>query len=231
MAKIELETLDGLPAHVQKLATEADGKYTLDLTAIPEPEDATELKNALNMEREKRARARQEKEDLLKAQQEADRKRAEEQGEFRKLYETEQQEKARIAAELAEYREKVTRSTLEGEAGKIAAELSRDTARAALLAEQAAKFIKPGDDGLKFEIGGVQVDRAKALDHLRASFPFLVDGSQASGGGATGGNGGAVSNQNPFKRGEHFSLTEQARLKREEPDTYARLKAAAEQKG
>lgn len=136
---------------------------------------------------------RQKRREIEEAQAEAERKRAEEQGQFQDLYKQTQAELEKERQAAAEYRQKIARATLEGEAGKIAAELSRDTARAALLAEQAAKFIKPTDDGLKFEIGGVQVDRAKALDHLRASFPFLVDGSQASGGGATGGNGGAVS--------------------------------------
>lgn len=135
---------------------------------------------------------RQKRQALEQAQAEAERKRAEEQGQFQELYKQTQAELEKERQAAQEYRQKVARATLEGEAGKIAAELSRDTARAALLAEQAAKFIKPGDNGLQYEIGGVQVDRAKALDHLRASFPFLVDGSQASGGGATGGNGGAV---------------------------------------
>ena len=158
---------------------------------IAEQVEALKAKNAELLGETKAERAKRQA--LEAAQTEAEEARAKEKGEFKSLYEKTlgELEKERQAAQ--EYRQQVTRSTLEGEAGKIAAELSRDTARAALLAEQAAKFIKPGDNGLTFEIGGVQVDRAKALDHLRASFPFLVDGSQASGGGATGGSGGAVS--------------------------------------
>ncbi len=158
---------------------------------IAEQVEALKAKNAELLGETKAERAKRQA--LEAAQTEAEEARAKEKGEFKSLYEKTlaELEKERQAAQ--EYRQQVTRSTLEGEAGKIAAELSRDTARAALLSEQAQKLLKPTDEGLQYEIGGVQVDRAKALDHLRASFPFLVDGSQASGGGATGGNGGAVS--------------------------------------
>lgn len=158
---------------------------------IAEQVEALKAKNAELLGETKAERAKRQA--LEAAQTEAEEARAKEKGEFKSLYEKTLAELEKERQSAQEYRQQVTRSTLEGEAGKIAAELSRDTARAALLSEQAQKLLKPTDEGLQYEIGGVQVDRAKALDHLRASFPFLVDGSQASGGGATGGSGGAVS--------------------------------------
>lgn len=71
----------------------------------------------------------------------------------------------------------------------IAAELTRDTKRAELLKEQIGKYARYTDNGVKFEMGGVEVDRSKVIEHLTESYGFLIDGSQASGGGATGSKG------------------------------------------
>ena len=186
---------------------------------IAEQVEALKAKNAELLGETKAERAKRQA--LETAQTEAEEARAKEKGEFKSLYEKTLAELEKERQSAQEYRQQVTRSTLEGEAGKIAAELSRDTARAALLSEQAQKFLKPTDDGLQYEIGGVQVDRAKALDHLRASFPFLVDGSQASGGGATGGNGGAGS-----RKWSEMTGAEKVALNREDPEAYQRLKRA-----
>ena len=59
-----------------------------------------------------------------------------------------------------------------------------------MLADYASKFTKLEDGQISYEIGGMKVDRAKLTEHLKAEYPFLVDGSQATGGGATGGGNG-----------------------------------------
>lgn len=52
--------------------------------------------------------------------------------------------------------------------------------------------------------------------------------SGASGGGTAGNNGsGAATSKNPFAKGEHFNLTEQARILSEDPAMAAQLKAQA----
>lgn len=196
------ETLTLTKVELEKMIAEA---------VAPVKAKADELLSETKAERAKRK-------ELETAQTEAERKRAEEQGEFQKLYQAEQEARRKVEADLDTYRQQVTKSTLEGEAGKIAAELARDTQRAALLSEQAAKFLKPTDDGMQYEIGGVQVDRAKVLDHLRSAYPFLVDGSQASGGGATGGNGGAGQ-----RKPDEMSAQDRALLLNENPDEFYRL--------
>ena len=143
-----------------------------------------ELLGETKAEREKRKA-------LEAAQSEAEEARAKEKGEFKSLYEKTQAELEKERAEAVKYRQQVREKELQGGAAQIAGELTRDTARAALLAKEAQALMKHSDEGVQYEIGGVSVDRAKVLDHLRTSYPFLADGSQASGGGATGGNGGA----------------------------------------
>ena len=51
--------------------------------------------------------------------------------------------------------------------------------------------------------------------------------AKPSGGGAGGSGGGVPSKVNPFKRGEHFNLTEQAKLLRTDPQLASQLKAEA----
>jgi len=58
------------------------------------------------------------------------------------------------------------------------------------------------------------------------TFAPCFEGSRATGSGANGGNGSGGTKDNPFQR-DSLNLTEQARLKREDPDKAARLKAAA----
>ena len=72
-------------------------------------------------------------------------------------------------------------------AQRIALGLTKDTQRAELLTEKAAQMAKYGESGITFEIGGVAVDETKVTEHLKAAYPFLVDGSGATGSGAKGG--------------------------------------------
>ena len=216
--KLTVDTLDGVDEPLRALYEEADGKYRLKVDGIedvaPLKAKISELLGETKSEREKRKA-------LEASQTEAERKAAEEKGEFQKLYQAEQEARRKIEADLSGYREKITKGTLDGEAGKMAAELSRDTAKAALLTEQAAKFIKVADDGLQYEIGGVKVDRAKVLDHLKAAYPFLADGNQSNGGGANGGGGGAGSiTKEQFKA---MGDKERIALHKNDPETFRRL--------
>jgi len=66
------------------------------------------------------------------------------------------------------------------------------------------------------------------LDEFKESDTFApcFEGSRATGSGAGGGSGGGAVKNNPFAR-ETLNLTEQARLKREDPEKAARLMASA----
>lgn len=137
---------------------------------------------------------REAREALERAAEEAETKRQTEQGEFKKLYEKTlgdlDKERETNSAFRGQIRDRDTKAAATG----IASELTRDTVRAALLAKEASAFVEIGEDGsAAFKIGGVAVDRAKVLDHLKAQYPFLADGNQSNGGGAPGGGGGAGS--------------------------------------
>ena len=93
--------------------------------------------------------------------------------------------------------------------------------------QKAAQMAKHTDSGVRFEIGGVEVEHDKVLAHLKSKYPFLVDASGITGGGASNNNsGGGAADTNPFAKGS-FNLTEQARISRDNPQLAAQLKQAA----
>jgi len=79
--------------------------------------------------------------------------------------------------------------------------------------------------------GNIQVGKNGAMSFdewvdgpLRENYPMLFP--KPTGSGATGNNGGAKTTPNPFKK-ETLNLTEQARLKSEDPQLAARLQSEA----
>ena len=126
--------------------------------------------------------------ELEKAQQEAEEARQKEKGEFKSLYEKTQADLEAERDSSRKFRQTIQEKELESAANAITGELTRDTKRAELLRKEALQFAKYTDEGVKFEIGGVEVDAAKLKEKLSSDYPFLVDGSGASGGGAQGGS-------------------------------------------
>lgn len=186
----------------------------LDAKIAEAVEKATAGLKAKNAELLSETKAEREKRQALeKAQEEAEAERQRQAGEFKSLYEKAQAELKDEREQLAQFRGQIAKRDVEAATAGIASELTRDTARAAILAEQAGKFAKHGDDGVRYEIGGVEVEKAKVIDHLRTTYPFLVDGNQASGGGATGGSGGAAKKLSEMGDAERLELARQGKLK------------------
>ena len=164
--------------------------------------------------------AKQKARELEEAQAAIEEARAKEKGEFKELYEREQKAKAELAEKYDSFAKRIQQKEVEGAALSIASELTRDTKRAELLRKEISQFARFTDDGVKFEMGGVEVDRAKVMAHITESYPFLVDGSGATGGGAAGGNksGGAV------KKFNEYTGAELSQLRQSNPTEYERLR-------
>ena len=178
MAKFKLE--DG---------TEVEAFTADEVTARLEHETSG-LKSKLDELLGETKTAKQKAKELEEAQAAAEEARAREKGEFKELYEREQKAKAELADKYEGFAKKIQAKEVELSAGSIANELTRDTKRADLLKKEISQFARYSEDGVKFEMGGVEVDRAKVVAHITESYPFLVDGNQSSGGGATGGKTG-----------------------------------------
>jgi hypothetical protein len=125
--------------------------------------------------------------ELEAAQAKAEEERQKEKGEFKSLYEKTQAELEAERQAAREFKTQVQSKTLEGEAFKLATSLTSDTKRAELLKKEVLQYAKYTDTGVQFEIGGVAVESGKLAEKLRADYPFLADGSGASGGDAKGG--------------------------------------------
>jgi len=147
--------------------------------------------------------------------------RAREKGEFKELYEREQKSAAELREKLEEQTKRIQLRELDAAAASLTGELTRDTKRAELLKQQIMAFARYTDDGVHFEMGGVKVDSAKILAHITDNYPFLVDGSGASGGGAAGSkkSGGAV------KKFNEYTGAELKAIKDKDPGEYERLRS------
>jgi uncharacterized NAD(P)/FAD-binding protein YdhS len=130
--------------------------------------------------------AKQRSQELEDASRQAEEKRQKENGEFQSLYETERERAERFDREIKDRDRKDSDRELKGAASKLVSELTRDTKRAELLSEKAEKFARHTENGVVYEMGGVQVEPAKVVEYLKENYPFLTDGSGASGGGASG---------------------------------------------
>lgn len=188
--------------------------YILDVEGLDSGDDLAGLKaknEQLITEKREALRQKQEVEDAAKAKSDD---KAKKDGDFEQLYKSQQAENERLTSELGEIRSSVTKQTVNAEASRVAASLTKDTARAGLLAEKIAGRLKFTDEGIKVldASGSLTVSSIDDLaTSIKADFPFLVDGSQSSGGAALGSKGGAGGSQKQATRSEFDAMDQAAR--------------------
>lgn len=165
--------------------TESTESTTVDVEALQkEVERLREhTKTLLGEKKAVQSRAQE----LEQMQQEAEQKRLEEKQEFEKLWRQEQEQRTKTATELDALRKSIADKERGEAALKVAAELTRDSARAELLKKEALAYIQHTPDGVKITGPDGDMTAEQLREHLSKTYPFLVDGSQASGGGASGG--------------------------------------------
>ncbi len=163
--------------------------------------------------------AKQKARELEEQQRQAEEQRLAEKQEFKTLYEREQEAKRELQEQYETFQQRVQLAEIEKASTSVAAELTRDTKRGELLSEKAAQFARYTDKGIIYEMGGVEVEKAKVLEHLKTEYPFLVDGNQSNGGGAAGNVSGRAANMDPKKMGD----AERVKLYREDPEAFRQL--------
>lgn len=182
--KFEIDSLDGVDDAIKPLYQEHGGKFRLAVEGI---DPADELKGALQREREERKTAKQQAEDLRKQLEAKELAELEGQKKYEELYKREQETRSKTAAELEMLRKSIAERELSESALKVAGSLTRDSAKAQLLKKEAIAYATHTPDGVKFTVDGVDVTAEQLQAHLIKQYPFLADGVQSSGGGATGG--------------------------------------------
>lgn len=140
--------------------------------------------------------------------------------EFKELYERSEASNKDLRETILAKNEKERKDALTLSTIELSGSLSRDTTKATLLAEQAAKYASYVDGKVVYEIGGVEVDAAKVKEHLTTSFGFLVDGSGNTGSGASGNQGGGAAT----KKFNEYSPAELKSIKDSNPAEYETLR-------
>ncbi len=156
--------------------------------------------------------------ELAELQAKAEEDRLKEKQEFKTLFEREQEAKRELAEKYETYRSQVEKKDIELALGEVVSTATKDNSRAKALKKLLSDHAKYGDEGVFYELGGVPVDAKKLLDTYKADYPFLFDGVDSSGGGAKGGNGGAVT-----KKPSDYTEAERVALYREDPQKFKEI--------
>jgi len=181
MLQFEIESLEGLDDNQKALYVEHDGKFRLQVEGI---DPADELKNALKKERENSKSSAQRLAELESQLREAEQSKLEESQQFEQLYRSEKEQRAKDKENYESLKKQIAEKERDTMAVEVVSKLTRDTAKAEALKRFALDHMVIMPDGT-VEINGMT--SIELSEKLKTDYPFLVDGNQASGGGAGGG--------------------------------------------
>ena len=193
--QLDKEKFEALEEGQQALYRETDDGYVLDVEGI---DDGKELKEALRKEREERAEAKRKLKEFETDAERKERERLEKQQEWEQLSKKDRERADGLEKQLSELKDKVANGerTTAAErvvAGLIDREAAGGVQRYELLRKEALQHIAHTPEGVKINGPDGEAWDAKQLgEHLSTQYPFLVDGSKASGGGAPGSKGGGA---------------------------------------
>jgi len=194
MLKYQVESIEELDETVQSLYTEKDGAYVLTVDGLPQPEDTSGLKNKLNELMTEAKEAKRKARELEESKTQQEEESAKEKGEFKTLWEQAQQRLSEKDEELKQFSEKIQQKDVNIAARGVGSMLAKsDAKRAEVLSDYAAKYARHNGEEVEFIVNGAQVDTNALMAHLTKEYPFLVDGSNATGGGAQSSSGGGAS--------------------------------------
>ena len=124
---------------------------------------------------------------------------------YKQLFESQQAETGKLREQLDGMMTQAKQAKISAEAAKIAAGLTKDVGRLKLLQKEVGQRLTLVDDQIRVvdESGQLTVSTLEELtSRIKADYPFLVDGSQATGGGAARSSGGAGSGDRTITRAE-----------------------------
>lgn len=195
------EELDALFA--EKLAVETDGLKKKNEELLTEKKQVSQKLS-----------------DFEVAQKQAEDDGLKQREEFKELYERSEAANKELRETIIAKDEKERKDALTLATVELSGSLTRDTTKAGLLAEQAAKHASYVDGKVVYEIGGIEVDVEKVKEHLTSSFGFLVDGSGNTGSGASGNQGGGA----VTKKFNDYTTAELKSIKDSDPAQYEALR-------
>lgn len=210
--KVDEEQYVDLAEDQQAMYRKEGNVYLLDVEGFEDSEAIglrQKVEQLLTEKKEAERKARQ-IEEAARAEVEEKAKAA---GDFEQLYKSLSEKYNGLESQYTGLQNEIKRGAVVNEATRIANSMTRDTARAKLLTEKLAARLSVTDDGLKVldQSGNLTVSSLDELTHqIKTEFPFLVDGSQASGGAAQGSKAGG-SDSKMVTRSEFDSMDQFAR--------------------
>jgi len=186
----EFETLDDSQ---QGLYSQGEDGYTLNVEGVPK-EDVSGLKRKIDELLTEKKTVQQKASEAEELAREGAEEKMRKANDFEQLYNSSESERKKASQELATLKANLEKQQVASQAGQVASSLTKDTARAKLLTEQISSRLSLVDGEIRVldGNGNLTVSTVQELTQsIKAEYPFLVDGSQAAGGGATGGNSGA----------------------------------------
>ena len=192
-------------------------KETLDKTLEERVAEEVSGLKAKNDELLAEKKAAQRAKEELDAKARAEKERyAQENGQYQELYESQKQEADGLRKKIEEMNQHALRQQVKSEATKLANSLTKDVAKAKLLEEKLSQrlTLMEGEIRVTDDSGQLTVSSIDDLvGSVKADFPFLVDGIQATGGGATRSQGRADVGFREMSRSEFDGMLQADRAK------------------
>lgn len=128
---------------------------------------------------------------------------------YKELFESQKEESNTLRQTIEKMNADMQRQKINEQAVKLAASLTKDTGRAQLLQKEFSQRLALVDGELRVTDPNGQLTVSSLEDlvsSVKTDYPFLVDGIQASGGGATKAQGGAEARGKEMSRSDWEAL-------------------------
>lgn len=166
------------------------------------------------MKEKDEAQQKAEKERVLARQQAEEKAKAE--NDYKQLFESQKQESDQLKSQLQQFQENIKQQKLQREAARLSSALTKDITKAKILEQQFSQRLQIVDGELRVVDDKGQLT-VQTLDELtttiKQAYPFLIDGSQATGGSATRSQGRADVSYKEITRSEFDALSQSDRAK------------------
>ena len=137
-------------------------------------------------------------------------KNARNENDYKQLFESQKEESNALRAKIEEMNSNIVKQKINSEAFKVASTLTKDAKKAQLLQEKISQRLTLVDDELRVTDASGQLtvsNLGELAEAVKSEYSFLVDGSQANGGGAARAQGGASARQTEISRSEFEGLS------------------------
>ena len=159
---------------------------------------------------------KREKDDAEKLAQERAEEKAKVENNYKQLFESQKQESDNLKSKLTEYLKSNKRQKVQSESSKLASSLTKDVMKAKILEQQFSQRLQIVDGELRVvdDRGQLTVQTLNDLTKsIKESYPFLTDGSLATGGSATRSQSRADVSKKEITRSEFNALNHYDRAK------------------